>query len=184
MSSHFDQPLREKPFALPTARRLMRDRTGRPLVIPNSMRRRSAIGVAPGGIDRDTVDALHAAADVVVVPHLGEDGLAAVEGALAGGGLVVAGAGAADVGDLAEAGGQGGADVGDGVGGAVRGADAAVGEPAPGRQRLVVGRDRGEEVDDLLVLGVGRAVALRVEGAEARRVLAELVRPEGRAWLV
>lgn len=164
--------------------RSMCNRAARALVIPDGVLRSGAVSAAPARINRDAVDALHAAADVVVVPHLREDGLAAVEGAAAGLGLVVAGAGAADVGGLAEAAAQGALDVGHRVRGAVRRVDAAVREPAPGGEGLVVRRHRREEVDHLLVRRVARPVALRVEGAEARRVLAELVRPENPAWLV
>lgn len=156
----------------------------RPLVVPDSLLRSRAARRRTADINRDAIDALHTAADVVVVPHLGEDRITIVRGAAAGLGLVEARARAADVGQLAEFPFKRVLDVGDGVARGVGGADAALGEPAPRRQRLVVGHDRSEEVGDFGVRGVGGAVALGVEAAEAGRVLAEFVGPEGPAGLV
>lgn len=152
----------------------------------NTIRRRArrAVGEAPARIDGDALDLLYAAADVVIIPHLAEDGEPIILGPLTGRGLVVAGAAAADVRQLSELGPDGPLDVGHGVPRRVRGIDPARREPPPRRQVLVV-RDHGaEEVYHLLVTRVRRPVALHVEGAVARRVLAEFVRPEVPAWLV
>ena len=56
--------------------------------------------------------------------------------------------------------------------------DALACQPAPGGQRLEIGDDGLEEVDEVLVLAVQGAVAFDVKGGEAGRVLGELVRPE------
>lgn len=66
----------------------------------------------------------------------------------------------------------------------VGGRDIGGGEPLERREALLVPDDGLEEVDDLLVLAVLRAVARHVEGREARRVLAELVAPEPGVVLV
>lgn len=128
--------------------------------------------------------ALDPAVDVVVVPDLGQDRVPVVQAAPAGLGGVVARAGAPDVGDLAEAAGERGLQVRERVVARVGGADAGGAEPAPGGQGVVVGQGGLEEVDDLLVLDVLRAVALDVEGRVARGVLAELVAPEPGVVLV
>lgn len=64
------------------------------------------------------------------------------------------------------------------VGRAVRRRDGRVGKPVVGRQAAVEEDGGLEEVNDICVRGVGRAVAGDVEGREAGRVLGELVRPE------
>lgn len=113
-----------------------------------------------------------------VVPHLREHGAAVVQAALAGLGGVVLGTRAADVREHAVFLGECALDVGEGVGGAVGRVDALAGQPAPGGQRLEVGDDGLEEVDEVLVLAVKGPVALDVKGGEACGVLGELVRPE------
>lgn len=69
-------------------------------------------------------------------------------------------------------------DVGERVGGAVGRRDAGVGEPGESGQAPVEEDGGLEEVDDVFVRLVARAVAGEVEGREAGRVLGELVRPE------
>lgn len=95
---------------------------------------------------------------MVVVPDLLELGAAVVGGALAGGRLVVLGAAAAEVGDLAVARLEGVLDVGEGVAGRVGGLDAGVGEPAPGGQVLVVADDGLEELKQVVVLASFRTL--------------------------
>lgn len=159
------------------------NRTGGPLVIPNCTRCTRAVR-RESSINRDALDALHGALDMVVVPHLAQHCVSVITRALAGLGLVVPRPRTADVRQLPELARESVLDVRDGIPRLVRWQDAALGEPLPRRHLLVVRHHGAEEVGHLLVARVRGAVALRVEGAEARRVLAELVRPEDPAFLV
>lgn len=135
---------------------------------------------AASNVSRDSqaLVALRRAIDVVVVPHLVELSAAIVERSLAGLGLVVLGATAADEGDGAVSMGQSSLDVGEGVGGGVGRADVGGRQPAPGREDLVVGDDGLEELEEVVVLVGLWPVALLVKGREAGGVLGELVGPE------
>lgn len=99
---------------------------------------------------------LRSAIDVVVVPHLVKLRAAIIMRSLAGLGLVVPGAAAANVGNDAVAVGQRGLDVGKRVRGSVGRMDVGVGEPAPGGEGLVVGDDGLEELEEVVVFaGLG-----------------------------
>lgn len=115
---------------------------------------------------------------MIVIPDFVELSAAVVERPLAGLGLVVLGATAADEGDGAVSKGQGILDVGEGVGGGVGRADVGGGEPAPGGEDLVVGDDGLEELEEVVVLVGLWSVALLVKGREAGGVLGEFVGPE------
>lgn len=131
---------------------------------------------------------------MVVIPDLGDHGIPRI---ITTAGGVVPRTRTADVRHgPAEAGGQGVLHVGQRVGGRVRGHDVARREPGPCWQPRVV-RYRCREVvgDDGGVVSCswwcvrcwcagGGVVAPGSEGAEARRVLRVLVRPEDRASLV
>lgn len=155
--------------------------TSSTLIVPDSTgslcaRRHRAASNVSG--DSQALVALRRAIDVVVVPDLVELSAAVVERSLAGLGLVVLGAAAADEGDGAVSKGQGILDVGEGVGGGVGRADVGGGEPAPGGEDLVVGDDGLEELEEVVVLVGLWPVALLVKGREAGGVLGELVGPE------
>ncbi|KAJ8108241.1 hypothetical protein OPT61_g8307 [Boeremia exigua] len=121
---------------------------------------------------------------MLVVPDLAQHGVSIISGALTRGSSVEARPGAADEGNRAVLLGQRLLEVGVRVGGAVGGDDVLCLEPLEGREALVEFYRGFEEVDYFFVLAVLRAVARRVEGAEAGGVLAELVGPESGVVLV
>lgn len=144
---------------------------------------RSAAGVI-GGIDGFDNTLLRSPKNVVIVPHFGHDGLAVVERPFARSGLVVPGSAAADVRKSAKLALQRLLEVFQRVRSFVGRLDTTVCEPIVGRQTDEVLDGRLEEVHDLLVLPVLRAVAFGVEGGIAGSVLRELVAPEPGVVLV
>ena len=115
---------------------------------------------------------------MVIIPNLTDDGPSRVVLTLTSLGGIVPGARAANVRLRAGLLGQGFLNVCERIRGLIARHDFGLVQPLPGRVALVV-LDRGlEEIDNVLVLDVVRAIAGDVEGGVASRVLAELVGPE------
>ena len=155
-------------------------RARRPLeVVQRALARRAAARAraVDRRVDRHRPAVLRPAVHMIVIPNLRDRRVAPVR-AVPAAGAVVPRARAANVGNGAEPGLQRALHLAQGVGRRVARRDAGLLEPVPGGQGLVI-RDGGvEEVDDVLVLAVLRAVAGHVEGGVAGGVLGELVRPE------
>lgn len=126
-----------------------------PLIVPDGVLGLCAGRQATAGRIRSqllSLRLLRAAVDVVVVPHLAEDGAPVILGALAGLGLVVPGAGAPEEGDEAELLGEGLLDLGEGVGRLVGGLDVGLGEPLEGGEGALELDDGLEELEEVAVL--------------------------------
>jgi hypothetical protein len=112
---------------------------------------------------------------VEVVPSLGYLSSAIVGGASTSSSLIVSGTAAADVGQSTVTLGKSILELANRVGGSVARLDASLVQPAPGRETAVVENGSLEELDNLFVFSIFRAIARHVECGEASSVLAELM---------
>lgn len=108
---------------------------------------------------------------MLVVPHLIQHGIPLIRGIPARGRSIKPGTGTAQKRDSAVPVTQDGYNIRIRIRGAIRGRNACLSEPVERRKPPVVANGRVEEIHDILVLAVQRAVAGHVERGEAGCVL-------------